>query len=77
MIESKLSRVMGDRRVNMLELSRATGIGRSTIFRLYHNQSQQIDLGVLDKLCDYLDCDIADILVRGPNVSQAEVEQKG
>ncbi len=64
MIVSKLSRIMGDRRVNMHQMSRDTGIGRSTIHRLYHNQSKQIELDVLDKICEYLDCEITDVLVR-------------
>ncbi len=64
MIVSKLSRVMGDRRVNMLQMSRDTGIGRSTLHRLYHNQAERVDFQTLDTICEYLDCEITDVLVR-------------
>lgn len=62
MIKCHLSRIMGERRIKIAELARATGLNRNTITLLYHDKAKRIDLDALEKICRYLECDISDLL---------------
>lgn len=67
MITNKLSEITGRKRIKMSEISRMTGIGYSTIQRLYNNQVNRIEFDVLNKLCNYLECSPNDILEFTPD----------
>ena len=54
MIRCHLARVMGDKRLKIVDVARDTGINRGTITRMYHDQAERIELEVLDALCSYL-----------------------
>jgi putative transcriptional regulator len=62
-IKIRLSSILGDKKLKMSEVSRQTGIGTSTLLRFYHERSGGIRFDVLEKLCDFLDCQPGDILV--------------
>lgn len=64
MIKILLSRKLGEVRWTQADLARATGIRPSTINDYYHELTNRISLDHLDLICDALDCDIDDILVR-------------
>lgn len=55
MIKCHLSRVLGERRLKISEVSRDTGINRGTLTRLYHETAERLELDVLDGLCWNLD----------------------
>ncbi|MEC1289064.1 helix-turn-helix transcriptional regulator [Bacillus mojavensis] len=62
MIKVHLSRVMGERKVNIAEVSRLTGLHRNGISRLYYEETDGIKFETLEKLCKALDCEITDLL---------------
>ncbi|CAF1787775.1 MULTISPECIES: helix-turn-helix domain-containing protein [Bacillus] len=62
MIKVHLSRVMGERKVNIAEVSRLTGLHRNGISRLYYEETDGIKFDTLEKLCKALDCEITDLL---------------
>jgi len=62
MIKCHLSRMMGERKINISELAKATGLNRNTITLLYHETSKRIDLDALEKLCRFFDCRVGDML---------------
>lgn len=62
MIKCHLSRIMGERKLKISDVANATEINRGTITRLYKETATRIDLEVINKLCDYLDCKIEDLL---------------
>lgn len=66
MIKILLSRKLGELRWTQADLSRATGIRPSTINEYYNEFAQRINLEHLDLICDALDCDVSEILVRIP-----------
>ena len=45
-------------------LAKKTGVTRKSIDDMYNNKNARITLDVLDKVCDALDCEISDILIR-------------
>ena len=62
MIKSHLSRLLGERRLKISDVSRDTGIDRGTVTRIYHETAERIELVVLSQLCDYLGCTVSDLL---------------
>lgn len=53
---------MGERKVKISELARATGLNRSTLTSLYNETAMRIELDTLEKLCSYFNCEIGDLL---------------
>lgn len=67
MIRILLSIGLGERRWTQVDLARATGIRPSTINDLYHEIAERVNLEHLDLICEALDCDISEIIIREPN----------
>ena len=61
-----LSRKLGELRMNQAELARKTGIRPQTINDMYHEMCDRVNLDHLDLICEALDCDLSEILVREP-----------
>ncbi len=66
MIKILLSRKLGELRWTRADLSRATGIRASTIDAYYHERTVHMNLEHLDLICEALNCDLDEILVRVP-----------
>ncbi len=62
-----LSRKLGELRWTQADLARATGIRPSTINEIYHELCERVNLEHLDLICEALDCDLLDIVIRVPN----------
>lgn len=56
---NKLWKLLIDKGLNKTDLRELTGIGSNTMAKLGKNQ--QVSMDVLMKVCEKLDCDIADI----------------
>ncbi len=67
MIRILLSTLLGERRWTQADLSRKTGIRAATINDLYHELTERVNLEQLDLICDALDCELNDLIVRVPN----------
>ncbi len=61
MIKCHISRVMGERKLKIADITRATDINRGTLSRLYQETATRIELEVVDKLCAYFNCNIDDL----------------
>jgi len=51
------------RRIPLSVVARATGLSRYTLSAIADNTIREYPADVLAKLCDYLDCDISDLLM--------------
>ncbi|MFA6989111.1 MAG: helix-turn-helix transcriptional regulator [Candidatus Gastranaerophilaceae bacterium] len=56
MIKNNLSKIMGEKRINMVKLSELTGLSRNAIFQLYHDKTSQITFDTINKMCTALQC---------------------
>lgn len=74
MIRILLSRKLGELRWTQADLARATGIRPSTINEYYHELAERVNLEHLDLICEALDCELDEILIRTEN---AERRTKG
>lgn len=62
MITVRLDRVMADRKVSLNELSEAVGISTTNLSLLKNGKVKGVRFETLEKICEYLECDVKDIL---------------
>lgn len=67
MIKIYLSRILGEKRWTQTYLSRISGVRRATINELYNEIADKISFEQLDRICESLDCDLAELLEYVPN----------
>ena len=67
MIANHLSRILGEMRWSQAKLSRVTGIRAATINELYNDIAARVTLENMDRICEALGCDVADIFEYIPN----------
>ena len=67
MIRCHLSRLMGERKIKIADLSRDTGINRGTATRLYYETAERIEMSVIGSLCEYFNCSVSDLLEYVPD----------
>ena len=53
-----------NRTITYEDIQAATGIAPSTLSRWSRNRITKFDSETLDSLCEYLDCELCDLLVR-------------
>ncbi len=61
MIKCHLSRMMGERKLNIAKLHKELSISRGVLSRLYHETFTRMDKNVIDQLCKYFDCQVGDL----------------
>lgn len=61
MIKCHLSRIMGEKKLRVADVARSIGVHRNAITLLYEETATRVDLEIINKLCDFLGCQIADL----------------
>ncbi len=61
MIRCHLSRLMGERKMKIVDVARATGLHRNTITLLYNETATRIDVEAIDALCKLFDCGVGEL----------------
>jgi putative transcriptional regulator len=72
MIENRLSRILGERRMSIAELARLSGVQYTSLFELYHGRAKRVDLKTLNSICRALGVQPGDILEYAPDAETAE-----
>lgn len=67
MIRCHLSALMGRDKLRVSDVSRMTGLNRSTVTALYNDTATRIELPAIDKLCELFRCGTADLLEYVPH----------
>lgn len=62
MLKLNLNNVLKDKEVSLFKLSKDTNITYSVLHRYQKGGLQRVDLSVLDRICNTLNCDISDLL---------------
>lgn len=62
MVINHLSEIMGRKRLKISDVVSGTGLAINTVSGFYHDKVKRVDLETLDKLCDFLEVGIGDIL---------------
>jgi len=53
---------MGERKLKISDVARATGLSRKAITLLYQETGARIEFETLERLCRFLNCRVGDIL---------------
>lgn len=61
MIVNHLPTLLAERRLKVADAVRATGVSKTTLHKIYNDQSSRIDFDTIDKLCEYLGVGVGDI----------------
>ena len=73
MIKSKIPEMMEKQRVNATGLMREANISYSTAYHLSKGKlGTQISFDVLEKLCEFFDCEVGELLVRVKTVDSGK-----
>ncbi|GAC12641.1 helix-turn-helix domain-containing protein [Paraglaciecola chathamensis] len=67
MIKCHLARLMGEKKMKVMDVARETGLHRNTVTLLYKETAQRIDLDAIDKLCELFECEVGELLERKEN----------
>jgi len=61
MIKCHLSRILGEKKLKISDVARHTGLHRGSITRLYKETAARIEIDVMDKLCQFLECPVGEL----------------
>ena len=70
MLTNHLSKLMGEKRYTIIEVSRKTGLTTSTISNLYNDKVKRLDFDTLEKLCKLFNCQPNDLFEYIPDETQ-------
>lgn len=62
MIKNHLSKLMGEKRYTIVEVSKLTGMSTSTVSNLYNEKVKRLDFDTLEKLCQLFNCKVQDLI---------------
>ncbi|MCI8992231.1 MAG: helix-turn-helix transcriptional regulator [Eubacterium sp.] len=57
-----LNEILDQKGISQNQMSKDTGISTTTLRNLNHNRTTRISFDILEKICNYLDCGVEDIL---------------
>ena len=55
--------LMAEKRMNISDLHRETGLSRTLLTLMHKDELSRIDLASLNTLCNYFDCEVGDIIL--------------
>lgn len=61
MVRCNLSRLMGEKKLKVIDVARETGLHRNTITLLYKETATRVDLETIEKLCELFNCEVGDL----------------
>lgn len=67
MIKSKLSEILGKKRIKMSELQELTGLGVNTIRKIYYNTGNNVSYNTLNKICNVLEISVGELFEHMPD----------
>ena len=61
MIKCHLSRLMGERRLKVVDVARELGVHRNSITLLYNDTANRVELSTINALCKFFDCEVGEL----------------
>lgn len=61
MIKCHLSRLMGEKKMKIIDVARDAGLHRNTVTLLYNETANRVDLETVDRLCKLFQCKVGDL----------------
>lgn len=57
-----LNQILEDKEISQNQLAKDTGISVETIRNFKNNKTSRISFEILEKICNYLDCSVEDVM---------------
>lgn len=73
-MKNNLSMILGARLLTISEVSKATGISRSTLTHIYYKRTSSIKTDTILKICDFLQISMSELFEYDPNEKLNEVK---
>lgn len=67
MIKCKLPLLLAEKRLKVADAVRETGISKTTLHKIYNEQSTRIEFETIDKLCTFLEVSVDELFEHIPN----------
>lgn len=61
-LHSRLSALMGEKRLSIQDVHQQTKLSRTTISNLYNDKATRIDFETIEKICSFFNCELNEIL---------------
>ena len=61
-MKNNLSLILGMKRLRVSDIHAGTGISRTTLSDLYYQRSSNVQLETLQKICDYLQIPLSELI---------------
>lgn len=61
MVRCHLSRKMGENKMKLVDVARATGLHRNTVSLLYYENAERVELETIDRLCALFRCGVGEL----------------
>lgn len=61
-LHSRLSTLMGEKRLSIQDVHKQTKLSRTTVSNLYNDKATRIDFETIERLCTLFDCELNDLL---------------
>lgn len=61
MVKCHVSRLMGEHKMKISDVSRSTGLNRSTVTALYNESAVRVEIEAIEKLCELFNCQVGDL----------------
>ena len=75
MIVNHLPTLLAERRLKVADAVRATGVSKTTLHKIYNDQSSRIDFDTIDKLCEYLGVGVGDLFEYVAEVEPKDIKK--
>ena len=69
MIKNNLPLLLAEKRLKVADAIRHTGISKTTLHKIYNDQSTRIEFDTIDKLCNFLQVSVDELFEYVPNNS--------
>ena len=76
MIVCHLPVILGEKRLRVADVVRATGMSKSTLHKLYNEDSSRIDFNTINQLCEFLEIQVGDLFEYVPDENNNESENQ-
>lgn len=72
MIKNNFPVILAEKRLRVADVVRATGMSKSTLHKLYNDESSRIDFNTINQLCEFLDVQVGDLFGYEPDSKQVD-----
>lgn len=75
-VEVRLKEIRSERKISQNELARRLEMSLANVQKIEYGKAKSIPLETLDKLCQILECEVGDLLVRVPDRDDGNSQNK-